>query len=70
MNEEVWVVKTHHGHGEGAGVHGVYKGRQVNPLRAFAQAVLSGAVAADDETTEALRQAEEIESRRDATQGQ
>jgi hypothetical protein len=36
-----------------------------NPLRAFAQAVLSGDVAAGEETREALRQAEEIEMRRD-----
>lgn len=37
-----------------------------NPLRAFAQLVLSGAVSADDETAEALRQAEEIERRRES----
>lgn len=37
-----------------------------NPLRAFARAVLSGEVAADDETTEALKKAEEIEGRREA----
>lgn len=36
-----------------------------NPLRAFAQGVLSGDIGADDETREALRQAEEIEQQRE-----
>lgn len=65
---EAWHTMTgdHPGHAHSTGAPALGRATPPgNPLRAFARAVLSGEVQADDETAEALRQAEEIELRRE-----